>query len=123
MNPKAAFLRPVSPRFTRVVASLLPIGIRPDYLFQLHVILPISSEPLFVKSLNTLTGTEYKIEQAMGKHAPTPSGHSPSFDVQAIYHHNTGTDALTSPRATSILPVPTTGNNEIRGRNSWKERP
>ncbi|GBM30462.1 hypothetical protein AVEN_237691-1 [Araneus ventricosus] len=33
------------------------------------------------------------------------------------------TDALTSPRATSILPVPTMGNNSIRVRNSWKYRP
>ncbi|GBM49255.1 hypothetical protein AVEN_71002-1 [Araneus ventricosus] len=33
------------------------------------------------------------------------------------------TDALTSPRASSILPVPTTGNNANRGRNSWKDRP
>ncbi|GBM33285.1 hypothetical protein AVEN_101621-1 [Araneus ventricosus] len=33
------------------------------------------------------------------------------------------TDALTSPRTTSILPVPTTGNNANRGRNSWKDRP
>ncbi|GBN73080.1 hypothetical protein AVEN_409-1 [Araneus ventricosus] len=32
------------------------------------------------------------------------------------------TDALTSPRATLILPVPTTGNNANRGRNSWKDR-
>ncbi|GBM54501.1 hypothetical protein AVEN_189535-1 [Araneus ventricosus] len=32
------------------------------------------------------------------------------------------TDALTSPRATSILSVPTTGNNTNRGRNSWKDR-
>ncbi|GBL75365.1 hypothetical protein AVEN_194563-1 [Araneus ventricosus] len=33
------------------------------------------------------------------------------------------TDALTSPRTTSILPVPTTRNNTNRGRNSWKDRP
>ncbi|GBO10085.1 hypothetical protein AVEN_177190-1 [Araneus ventricosus] len=33
------------------------------------------------------------------------------------------TDALTSPRATSILPVPTTGNNANSGRNSWKDKP
>ncbi|GBL91338.1 hypothetical protein AVEN_203490-1 [Araneus ventricosus] len=33
------------------------------------------------------------------------------------------TDALTSPQATSILSVPTTGNNANRGRNSWKDRP
>ncbi|GBN11130.1 hypothetical protein AVEN_91328-1 [Araneus ventricosus] len=33
------------------------------------------------------------------------------------------TDALTSPRAISILPVSTTGNNANRGRNSWKDRP
>ncbi|GBM39062.1 hypothetical protein AVEN_190208-1 [Araneus ventricosus] len=33
------------------------------------------------------------------------------------------TDALASPRATSILSVPTTGNNANLGRNSWKERP
>ncbi|GBN29290.1 hypothetical protein AVEN_47021-1 [Araneus ventricosus] len=33
------------------------------------------------------------------------------------------TDALTSPRATSILSVPTTGNNANLGRNSWKDRP
>ncbi|GBN82190.1 hypothetical protein AVEN_145593-1 [Araneus ventricosus] len=32
------------------------------------------------------------------------------------------TDALTSPRATSILPVPTMGNNANLGRNSWKDR-
>ncbi|GBN64931.1 hypothetical protein AVEN_264469-1 [Araneus ventricosus] len=31
------------------------------------------------------------------------------------------TDALTSPRATSILSVPMTGNNASRGRNSWKD--
>ncbi|GBM77432.1 hypothetical protein AVEN_107818-1 [Araneus ventricosus] len=30
---------------------------------------------------------------------------------------------LTSPRATSIPPVPTTRNNANRGRNSWKDRP
>ncbi|GBN42642.1 hypothetical protein AVEN_108419-1 [Araneus ventricosus] len=33
------------------------------------------------------------------------------------------TDALTSPRVTSVLPVPTMGNNANRGRNSWKDRP
>ncbi|GBL80434.1 hypothetical protein AVEN_92330-1 [Araneus ventricosus] len=33
------------------------------------------------------------------------------------------TDALTSPRATSIPPIPTIGNNANRGRNSWKDRP
>ncbi|GBN27796.1 hypothetical protein AVEN_223938-1 [Araneus ventricosus] len=32
------------------------------------------------------------------------------------------TDALTSQRATSILRVPTTGNNTNRGRNMWKDR-
>ncbi|GBM59960.1 hypothetical protein AVEN_178210-1 [Araneus ventricosus] len=33
------------------------------------------------------------------------------------------TNALTSPGATSILPVPTMWNNANRGRNSWKARP
>ncbi|GBL98333.1 hypothetical protein AVEN_174115-1 [Araneus ventricosus] len=33
------------------------------------------------------------------------------------------TDALTSPRATSVLPVPTTGNKANRRRNSRKDRP
>ncbi|GBM55005.1 hypothetical protein AVEN_54995-1 [Araneus ventricosus] len=33
------------------------------------------------------------------------------------------TVGLTSPRATSILPLPTMGNNANRGRNSWKDRP
>ncbi|GBO00003.1 hypothetical protein AVEN_23009-1 [Araneus ventricosus] len=33
------------------------------------------------------------------------------------------TDALASPRATSILPVRTTGNNANRGRNAGKDRP
>ncbi|GBM97152.1 hypothetical protein AVEN_195494-1 [Araneus ventricosus] len=32
-------------------------------------------------------------------------------------------DTLTSPQATSILPLPTMGNNANRGRNSWKGRP
>ncbi|GBN36383.1 hypothetical protein AVEN_77325-1 [Araneus ventricosus] len=52
------------------------------------------------------------------------SGTVRSFDVRAIYRHNAGnTDALTSPRATLILPLPTTGNNANRGRNLWKDRP
>ncbi|GBO41617.1 hypothetical protein AVEN_202443-1 [Araneus ventricosus] len=47
-----------------------------------------------------------------------------SFDVRPIYRQNAETtDALTSPRATSILPVQTNGNNANRGRNSWKDRP
>ncbi|GBL82404.1 hypothetical protein AVEN_70901-1 [Araneus ventricosus] len=33
------------------------------------------------------------------------------------------TDLFTIPRATSILPVPTMGNNANRGRNSWEDRP
>ncbi|GBM63573.1 hypothetical protein AVEN_233048-1 [Araneus ventricosus] len=33
------------------------------------------------------------------------------------------TDELTSPRATSILPAPTMGNNANLGRNSWKDKP
>ncbi|GBM57601.1 hypothetical protein AVEN_216348-1 [Araneus ventricosus] len=33
------------------------------------------------------------------------------------------TDALSSPRASSILPVPTTGNNANRGRNSCIRMP
>ncbi|GBM38724.1 hypothetical protein AVEN_252917-1 [Araneus ventricosus] len=32
------------------------------------------------------------------------------------------TYALASPPATSILPVPTTGNNANRGQISWKDR-
>ncbi|GBM73175.1 hypothetical protein AVEN_30059-1 [Araneus ventricosus] len=32
------------------------------------------------------------------------------------------TDALTSPRVTSILPVLMMGNNVNYGRNSWKDR-
>ncbi|GBM77574.1 hypothetical protein AVEN_186842-1 [Araneus ventricosus] len=32
-------------------------------------------------------------------------------------------NALTSPRATSILSAPPTGNNTNRGRNSWEDRP
>ncbi|GBL89598.1 hypothetical protein AVEN_87916-1 [Araneus ventricosus] len=46
------------------------------------------------------------------------------FDARAIYRHNAGTtDALASPLATSILPIPTTGNNANRGRNLWKDKP
>ncbi|GBM07474.1 hypothetical protein AVEN_100688-1 [Araneus ventricosus] len=32
-------------------------------------------------------------------------------------------NAFTSPRATSILPIPTIGNNTNRGRNSWEDKP
>ncbi|GBN65972.1 hypothetical protein AVEN_177561-1 [Araneus ventricosus] len=47
-----------------------------------------------------------------------------SFHVRAIYHHNAeATYALISPRATTILPFPTTRNNANLGRNLWKNRP
>ncbi|GBM87875.1 hypothetical protein AVEN_263110-1 [Araneus ventricosus] len=32
-------------------------------------------------------------------------------------------DTLTSPRATSIFPVPTMGKKGNSGQNSWKDRP